>query len=131
MTYGRVKLGYLLAVYIRPQGCGTYSIHQFLTGKKATPTPILTSRAQQLPISAAALLLSAWYPVALKQMMDLDADPACNGGDSEDDSFLTLTAMHSRGCGAQGASGPNIMERIEVCRKPVAWTILTLIMTSE
>ncbi|KAH7890445.1 acyl-CoA oxidase [Phlebopus sp. FC_14] len=101
---------------------GRYSMHRSLTGKGASPIPIISFRTQQWPIAqatAVGLVMSNWYPIAARQTTDKSLDHRVRHGLAV--IIKTTACRHfqrcvpevAERCGAQGTFEHNYMARIE------------------
>ncbi|EGN94430.1 hypothetical protein SERLA73DRAFT_125935 [Serpula lacrymans var. lacrymans S7.3] len=101
---------------------GRYSMHRSLVGKGTQPIPIITFRTQQWPIAhatAVAMVMSSWYPIAIKQCEDRSLDHRVRHGLAV--IVKATTCRHfqrcipevAERCGAQGTFEHNYMARIE------------------
>ncbi|EGO19913.1 hypothetical protein SERLADRAFT_442727 [Serpula lacrymans var. lacrymans S7.9] len=97
-------------------------MHRSLVGKGTQPIPIITFRTQQWPIAhatAVAMVMSSWYPIAIKQCEDRSLDHRVRHGLAV--IVKATTCRHfqrcipevAERCGAQGTFEHNYMARIE------------------
>jgi len=101
---------------------GRYSAHRCILGKQNDPTPIITFRTQQWPIAhatAVGMVLSNWFPIAVRQAMENCPDHRVRHAMSV--VIKTTVCRHfqrcvpevAERCGAQGTFEQNYMAKIE------------------
>jgi alkylation response protein AidB-like acyl-CoA dehydrogenase len=99
-----------------------YSSHRCILGKHNDPTPIITFRTQQWPIAhatAVGMVLSNWFPIAVRQAMEDCPDHRIRHAMSV--VIKTTVCRHfqrcvpevAERCGAQGTFEQNYMAKID------------------
>lgn len=103
---------------------GRYSTHRSVIGKGIKPVPIISFRTQQWPVLnaiAVGMVMSNWYPLAVKFAMEGTSDHrvrhamAVIAKATVCRHFQRVVSEVAERCGAQGTFEHNYMARIEVC----------------